>query len=160
VIAQHSERFVPPSGTNLELVRRWFYENSTIGELYFEGVFQCFILEPRKRADGVKIAGVTCIPPGRYEIRLTHSPAFNRTLPVLCDVKDYQGVRFHEGNTFKDTKACLITGTAWSRKGDEEPRVDHSVVALTALQKKLEFSAGPRWLTVREDIAVDQRRTA
>jgi len=31
-------------------------------------------------------------------------------LPILSDVKHFAGVRFHRGNTAKDTAGCLIVG--------------------------------------------------
>jgi hypothetical protein len=144
VINQHSERFVPPSGTELELVRRWFTDQTTIGELFFESVFQCYILEDVVR--GLKIPGETAIPQGRYEVRLTFSKRFQRTLPILCEVPNFTGIRIHPGNDKGDTKGCLLTGTV-----RDVDCVKGSRIAFEALFAKLEKSAGPRWITIREE---------
>lgn len=95
------------------LERLTFTDESTIGELSFDGIFTCFILEDTCRDQ--KIAGKTAIPPGRYEIIRTHSPRFNKELPLLLDVPHYEGVRIHPGNTAVDTEGCLLPGL---RKGD------------------------------------------
>lgn len=144
MITAHSERFVPPAGTELELVRRWFTENSTIGELYFQGVFQCYVLEDVVRP--VKIPKETAIPAGRYEVRLTFSERFQRTLPILCEVPGFVGVRIHPGNDKDDTEGCLLPGTS-----REDDKVTGSRIAFEALYAKLEKAAGPRWLTIREE---------
>lgn len=137
MISQHSDRSVvmPRNTVELDLIRRWRGE-ATIGELYWEGVWQCYILEPQKP-----------IPAGRYEIRLTHSPKFGRTMPILCEVPGHSGIRIHTGNTAKDTKCCLLPG---SSRGPD--RVDGSAIAYEALNGKLELSAGPRFITIKEAI--------
>lgn len=92
----------------LRLVRSQRDEDVTIGELYVDGEFQCFILEDAVRP--VKIPGQTAIPKGRYEILVTHSPRFGRPLPLLKAVPNYEGVRIHPGNYPTDTEGCLLPG--------------------------------------------------
>lgn len=93
----------------LILKRTDFTSNSTIGELYFNDEFICFILEDVVREE--KIKGETAIPYGRYEIIVSFSPRFKRNLPLLVNVPNYSGVRIHPGNKAADTEGCLLPGT-------------------------------------------------
>lgn len=146
MILQHSERTFSRIGTELELVRRWFSDKSTIGVLNFDGEFQCFTLEDVVRA--VKVPKETAIPVGRYEVRLTHSNRFGRTMPILCDVPNYVGVRIHAGNVAADTEGCLLVGEEALLK---ENKILHSREAFEKLFAKLEKSPGPRFITIREE---------
>ena len=93
---------------DLKLIRKEFYEHSTIGELYINGVHECYVLEDRIRDE--KIHGETAIPYGRYEVVVTYSPRFGRYLPLLLNVPGFSGIRIHKGNTHRDTGGCLIVG--------------------------------------------------
>lgn len=115
-------------------------DSSIISELYFDGEFQCYILE------GVK----TAIPAGRYEVRLTHSPKFDRTMPILCDVPGHQGIRIHPGNTAKDTEGCLLPGRVIAN----DNMIRNSVEAYESLFARLEKSPGPRWITISRTNAI------
>ena len=59
-------------------------ENSTIGELLIDGVFECFTLEDKERP--VKIKSETAIPKGTYKVIINQSNRFKRLLPLLIDV--------------------------------------------------------------------------
>lgn len=103
-----------------ELVRKYFTEYSTIGELFLEGKFICFILEDKdrmldnawdeERIKKEKVFGRTAIPTGEYRIEWTWSPKYQKTMPEVLRVKGYQGIRIHPGNTAEDTQGCLIPG--------------------------------------------------
>lgn len=103
----------------LRLIRKLGTENSTIGDLYFDKIYQCKILEDTWRdPDGSgqldaseKIYGVTCIPVGTYRVVWTFSHRFKRETPELLDVPHFSGIRIHSGNRPEDTLGCLITGT-------------------------------------------------
>lgn len=82
--------------------------NSTIGELYIDGKFECYTLEDVERDK--KIDGKTAIPKGTYKVIINHSNRFNRLLPLLLDVPNYAGVRIHSGNTAQDTEGCILVG--------------------------------------------------
>lgn len=128
----------------LDLKRRWLTEASTVGELYVDGVRECYVLEDRYRPPPeAKVYGATCIPLGRYEVRITHSPKFKRDLPLLIDVPGFSGVRIHPGNTASDTEGCLLPGRV--RHGES---VKESVHAFVELMAKLMGAAGPIHLTV------------
>lgn len=136
---------------NLTLKRKWLTAISTIGELYLDGVFECFFCEDRYRPPPQpKIFGITCIPLGRYEVVITESPRFKRRLPLLLNVPGFEGVRIHPGNAPADTEGCLLPGRV--RGAD---RVLQSVVAFDVLFAKLVLAPGPIWLTVELGDAPD-----
>ncbi len=68
----------------LQLVRKTFTDNGTIGELSVDRVFECFTLEDKVRS--VKIKGETVNPPGTYEIGVTFSNKFQTFLPLQMNV--------------------------------------------------------------------------
>lgn len=104
----------------LTLIRKTFTEKSTIGELYINEAFFCYVLEDKdgglkdsmdiKEIQRLKLYGVTAIPTGTYKLDLTMSNRFKRVLPILYNVKGYEGVRIHRGNTAEDSLGCLIVG--------------------------------------------------
>lgn len=105
----------------LILKRDTFTEISTIGSLSIDGKFECFILEDKDRGlidtmsiaeiVGTKIYGKTAIPYGRYEIDWTMSNRFKVMMPILKNVKGYEGIRIHKGNSEIDSLGCLLCGT-------------------------------------------------
>jgi Family of unknown function (DUF5675) len=92
----------------LNLVRKIFSDKSTIGELSVNGAFECFTLEDPVRP--VKIKGDTAIPAGTYEVAVTFSNRFQKFLPLLLNVPNFEGIRIHTGNTPKDTLGCILVG--------------------------------------------------
>lgn len=110
--------------------RRWKRQGYTIGILYIDGVRFCETLEDRDRGlrqDMTvaairlrKVFGRTAIPTGIYHVDIsTVSPKFrNRTwaiqyggvVPRLLDVKGFDGVLIHPGNTAADTNGCVLVG--------------------------------------------------
>ena len=94
----------------LDLYRKDLNSACTIGELFIDGVFQCFTLEDVVRQDGVKIPHETAIPKGVYSVDITPSPRFKRDLPLLVNVENFVGIRIHPGNTASDTEGCILVG--------------------------------------------------
>lgn len=114
---------------NFQLRREIFGATYTIGRLSVEGIPFCDTLEDTDRgltADmspeeirAVKVFGKTCIPYGRYEVRLAQSPKlsgkpysqeFGGLVPELIAVPGYTGIRMHPGNSSADTDGCLLPG--------------------------------------------------
>lgn len=127
----------------LYLNRIWRTNNSTISTLCIGAYLECFILEDKDRGltqdmsleeiEEKKIYGKTCIPAGRYEVKITWSNRFKRMLPVLIGVPGFTGIRIHSGNTPFDTLGCLLTG-----KGRAVDKVTESMKAFEELFAKLE----------------------
>lgn len=97
-------------------------QGATIGELFVDGVRECYTLEDEVREPGAdvaitpawvlswKIPNVTAIPRGRYQVTITHSPHFGCDLPLLLNVPGYTAVRIHWGNKAADTDGCILVG--------------------------------------------------
>lgn len=99
-------------------------DHCTIGELYAEGQFVCYVLEDVVRelenipVSEWKVKGETAIPQGRYRITITKSERFGRPLPFLNMVPGFAGIRIHPGNTDKDTEGCLLPGMSVAPNGE------------------------------------------
>jgi len=83
-------------------------DNSVIGEMLIDGVFECFTLEDAERP--AKIKGETAIPKGTYRVIINESNRFKRQLPLLLNVPGFEGVRIHSGNSNHDTEGCILVG--------------------------------------------------
>lgn len=115
---------------NLVLKRITFTDTCTLGNLFVNGKYFCDTIEDKDRGldnsmslediKSKKIYGKTAIPKGEYEITLDIvSPKFkdrewakfcNGKLPRLLNVKGYDGVLIHVGNTSEDTLGCILVG--------------------------------------------------
>jgi len=117
--------------------------NSTIGELSIDGKFECYTLEDIERDS--KIYGKTAIPKGTYEIVMTMSNRFKVVLPLLLNVKNFEGVRIHTGNSAKDTEGCILLGQ--TRSIDF---IGNSKMALVKFVQKLKvgLNNGKVYLTI------------
>ena len=145
---------------DLLLKRRWLTEQSTIGELFVDGTFECFILEDRTRmkcswcsqdvvhassstcsmspsghvwVQSEKVKGATCIPLGTYRIIIDFSQRFQILMMHVLSVPMFNGIRIHPGNTSADTEGCLLPGR--QRTVD---KVLESKIAHGALHAKVE----------------------
>lgn len=127
----------------LTLKREVFTDESTIGSLSIDGVKFCYILEDKDRGltdtmplaeiVATKVYGKTAIPYGRYEIDWTMSARFKKFMPILLNVKGYEGIRIHVGNTQIDTLGCLLPCSKYSKNLGIA-----STVATTKLYAKIE----------------------
>lgn len=91
---------------NLNLKRFLFEENTTLGLLYVNGVWECWTTEDIPRS--VKIKHETAIPTGVYRITLTDLNKWGKPMPHIADVPDFQGIYIHPGNTKEDTSGCIL----------------------------------------------------
>ena len=48
------------------------------------------------------------VPTLTYKLQVTHSPRFKRLLPVLCQVPNRSGIRFHRGTKPEHSKGCIL----------------------------------------------------
>lgn len=104
----------------IEIVRRWFTSESTLGDLIADGVHVCFSLEDVDRGlhqsmdvDSLmrlKVPRATAIPLGVYELVIDYSPRFKRDMPRLINVPGFVGIRIHPGNDANATEGCILVG--------------------------------------------------
>ena len=111
--------------------RKWKKSNYTIGILSIDGKRFCETLEDVDRnlnssmsveqIKAIKKPNETAIPTGTYEVTLDiFSPKFgskpfykktcNGKLPRILNVKGFDGVLIHCGNTNLDTFGCVLVG--------------------------------------------------
>ena len=122
-----------------------------ISNLFVHGREFCYVLEDADRGLNSsmdettirrdKIYGKTAIPTGLYRIVLdVKSPRFGNQpfyqkvcggyLPRLENVKGYNSILIHVGNTIKDTDGCLLVGLY---KDQKKGMVTHSKDAFSKL---------------------------
>jgi hypothetical protein len=126
----------------LTLVRRPTTDGVTLGELFIDGAFAAFTLEPDD--DGAHPA----IPLGRYPVTITRSARFGRMLPLIGDVPGRSGIRIHPGNSVEDTSGCVLLGTTRSASS-----VGGSRVACEHVQHAIAVALAHHddvWLTIEQ----------
>ncbi len=84
----------------LLIQRKWKSLDTYEGELSIDGTYFCYTME---RADAEHI------PAGFYNVVVTYSPKFGRVMPLIL-VPGRDGIRFHSGNTYKDSAGCVLLG--------------------------------------------------
>jgi hypothetical protein len=89
------------------ITRDLFTQQSTSGQLFIDGVFQCFTLEPVTRTDNVK---PRAIPEGIYALDIRFSPKHGRDVPHVENVPGFAEIELHIGNFPKDTEGCCLLG--------------------------------------------------
>ena len=92
------------------LQRKWAVKDATLGELFLDGVFECYTCEDIVRPLGQKVPGQTAIPTGTYRVVTDWSPRFQKNMLHVLDVPGFDGIRIHPGNTALDTDGCILVG--------------------------------------------------
>ena len=147
---------------DLTLERFGFGLDSTLGIFLVDGLHECFGLEDERRL--VKVPGETCIPTGRYEVRLrtdgsrhekylTRFPRIHVGVLELMDVPNFTAIQIHPGNDDDDTAGCLLPGRYPVILPDGEFKVATSTEAYLRLYGKVveAFDRGEGvFVTVRE----------
>ena len=118
---------------DMELIvdRKWKKQSYTISNLTIDGKWFCNVLEDADRGldnsmsedmiRTLKKPSITAIPRGTYEITLdVVSPKYSKVqfykdvcngkVPRLKNVKGFDGILIHAGNTDKDSSGCLLVG--------------------------------------------------
>ena len=112
-------------------------ESYTIGSLSIDGKKFCDTLEDKVRdlnkngvfdGDEKKVYAETAIPYGTYNVVVDYSPKFKRELPRLQNVKHFEGILIHRGNTAEDSAGCILVG---------ENKVKGMVINSTPYEKEL-----------------------
>lgn len=120
-------------------------ENSTLSEIFVDGVFCCYGLEDKVR--DVKIWGATAIPAGTYRLGLrklgamharyaSRFPTFHQGMIEIEGIPNFKYVYIHIGNNFGDTAGCLLVGDTYKYL-EEEYELRKSKVAYERLYKQL-----------------------
>lgn len=115
----------------LVLERKWKKSDYTIGILLINNKKFCEVIEDKDRGlkDSmtteqiklIKKPNMTAIPAGTYDVTLDvfsskfgnipfYKKVCNGKLPRLLNVKGFEGILIHCGNTQLDTSGCLIVG--------------------------------------------------
>jgi len=123
---------------------------STTDLFFIDGVFQSYVIEDEFR--DVKIKSETRIPAGRYEIKLRTYGKWNermmkhpdyrirkihRGMLQVIDVKNFDGILFHPGNTDLDTSGCLLPGNNIDNNRIGRGRVTNSTDAYIDIYTKV-----------------------
>ena len=130
----------------LKVVRETKNDICTIGSLFINDVFFCYTLEDKDRGlkqtdtllfiQAKKIFGVTAIPLGNYELIVNLSPKFKRMLPRILNIKGFDGVLMHRGNSADHSLGCILVGY---QKGDnaifDSTKAENDLVNLLLLHK-------------------------
>jgi hypothetical protein len=113
---------------NLLLIRKAFTDKSTIGDLFLNGQFQAHTLElPWK--DNQR--SISCIPAGTYDCRFRYpreSGSRDYLHLLVKDVPNRDYILFHRGNSAKDTRGCILTGTAKSKDFVKNSTMAHATL--------------------------------
>lgn len=104
----------------IKVIRKYFNNDYTIGDLYIDDKWICNTIEDKDRAlydsmseDDIKakkVYGETAIPCGTYKLSITYSPKYKKMMPLVENVKGFSGIRIHSGNTAKDSLGCIVVG--------------------------------------------------
>ena len=136
----------------LKLIRSVFNAESTFGKLYLDGAFYAYTCEDTVRnlkPDGSgKIKSKTAIDYGRYEVVLSFSNHFQKYLPLLLNVKFFEGIRIHGGNTAADSLGCILVGAEGDMKTkiwNCASKVANLVATLKSIEKKEKT-----WITIEK----------
>jgi hypothetical protein len=104
------------SRLTIEIRRHTYTRHATLGDLYLNGKRFCHVLEDAVRGEGIKVKAHTAIPEGTYPVAVTYSPRFDRMMPLVMNVPNFEGIRIHGGNTHENTEGCPLV--AWEKVND------------------------------------------
>lgn len=115
----------------ITLIRTYNNDRYCIGHLYIDGKFYMDTLEDCDRGldqkmtldkiKSLKKKSITAIPTGTYKITINVvSPKYSKKqffndyckgkMPRLLEVKGYEGILMHPGNSAKDSDGCILVG--------------------------------------------------
>ena len=99
----------------LRLVRVTECNGATLGVLCLDDSPEFVTLEDAWRDNERQIS---CIPQGRYKVKLHRSPRFGVVYRVE-DVPQRSDILIHAGNTHKDTHGCILLGMQFGKLGSD-----------------------------------------
>ena len=137
----------------LELLREHCYPDRCEGRLSIDGVFQCWTLEPARRADNPLLAH-PAIPAGTYPITISYSPNCQCMLPHVGHVPGRQNIEIHAGNQATETQGCILVGQFRAGHGITQSR--DAVHALMVKLAQVLSQQQPVTLTIEDPIIGEQ----
>lgn len=104
----------------IKIVRKYFKEEYTIGNVFVDGKWFSNSLEDKDRGltddmtlsqiKKIKVYSETAIPYGRYEVKSYFWPKYRKVYPWLQNVKGFAGILIHAGKKADHTSGCLLLG--------------------------------------------------
>ena len=82
----------------IKLIRNQPKGNAITGRLVIDGRWFCDTME----RVGYQIPAIC------YPVRVTHSPKFRRLLPIVQNVPQRSGIRFHRGTKPQHSTGCIL----------------------------------------------------
>ena len=82
----------------IKLIRNQPKGNAITGRLVIDGRYFC---------DTMERVGYQ-IPALCYPVRVTHSPKFRRLLPIVQNIPQRSGIRFHRGTKPQHSTGCIL----------------------------------------------------
>jgi hypothetical protein len=128
----------------LSLLRDTFDEEFTLGRLFIDDEEFCFTVEDAVREK--KIYGKTAIPAGTYDVVLSPSHRFQKTLPEILNVPNFKGIRIHAGNSAADTEGCVLVGQERSGNGVGKSRA--AMAELMPILFAAKEGGNPIWIEI------------
>lgn len=117
----------------ITVTRQLFDDECTIGTMTIDGSFECYTLEPPIQAGIDPIAMKGAVPLGVYGVSITFSPHFNRDMPLINGIPNFEDVRIHMGNFPSNTEGCCLVGETQSKDA-----ILQSVAAFNPLFDKIQ----------------------
>jgi len=135
----------------LSLLRYAESDESTLGLMIIDGLFQGYTLEDQAR--DVKVLGETRIPNGFYSVRFREvlTPLTERYRNKfdwfswhleICGVPDFQFVYIHIGNDDEDTDGCVLVGDEANNNLVNIGFIGRSAPAYERIYKKISAALG------------------
>lgn len=86
----------------------------TLGELWLDGKFYCYTIEPpwrgnRRDNPGTSANEASCLIPGAFECFVRTDDHWPKVLDIVGEI-ERDGALVHSGNKWPDSKACVLVG--------------------------------------------------
>lgn len=104
----------------IKVIRKYFKEEYTIGNVFVDGKWFSNSLEDKDRGldqsmplsqlKKLKKYGITAIPTGRYEVKSYFWPKYRKTYPLLMNVPAFTGILIHGMQNASQSLGCIGIG--------------------------------------------------
>ena len=132
------------------LLRSDFGDDFTLGTLFANKMFLGYTCEDKDRhleAGGMKVPGETAIPRGYYRLTVSMSHRWQKLMPEIKDVPQFDGVRIHGGNSAVQSLGCPLLGAIKTTNGVKDCREANK--RLITLIQGVEAAGDECWMVVR-----------